>query len=298
MLFSILHSMRFTEGLFRRRISEGLPSQSVRSRSGTTDFGGVTPPAPGPVTIDLTDLMEIRGDDQFLKACYWRILGREFDAPGLIDFREMLRAHTPRRVILQHFINSDEARQTGRRFIGLPSQKRAMLGHWSRGGVQAWKRFLLSPIRELVHGLVGMTRIVQLEHKVDYLLSETVARADQISAKTDQGLWLLSQKLDANFAALQARHDRLLAEVLDQYRISEGRAQARSERAEVLAEQIIAHENVESQFVAGLLEKKLQDFRQVLTEHLKQALTEHSKMDSAAQQEARESYTAAVDSNG
>jgi FkbM family methyltransferase len=192
--------LRFHLQFFKDRIQEGLPhraEKSARSNGGGGAYMRSEPAGP----VDVSSLLPIRGDEDFIKEAYRQILGREADIVGFVNYREMIRRHVPRRQILRTLAHSPEAKQTGRQFVNVPAHQ------WA--GADAASR-LLEACRYLYRGIAfrakHLVRIVflepveVLEHKVDYLLEEVENRFDQISTKVDSALWTISQKLDTQSA--------------------------------------------------------------------------------------------------
>jgi len=228
--------VRFTADTFKDRISESLPASSTpqsRRENGASIAGQYG----DPVVVDLSTLFAIPDDEQFLREAYQRVFGRECDPLGFIHFREMLRSHAPRQVVLSHLISSDEARQSGRRFSGLPDAK-LLPGNWAyqgKGLLRYAQRAVSSRVRGLLHAVLQATRIEHLEHKVDYLVQELEARSDQISSKGDQSLWTLSEKLDAYTGTVLQKQSYIHSDITGQYRQLDETARELRETLETLS---------------------------------------------------------------
>lgn len=171
--------MRFTAVTFKRRIEQELP----RSPMGSEPRGGDSSASS---VVDLSELLLIRDDEEFLREAYRCVLRRECDIPGFLHYREMLRNHVPRKAILRCLVNSEEGRQTGFEYIGLQGQG------WDSAGlrfrVQVWVSSALQRLlgRALwLHRVLLLRPLELLERKVDYLFHELGARSDQFSAKID-----------------------------------------------------------------------------------------------------------------
>lgn len=170
--------MRFTAATFKRRIEQALPHSAAGSEANGADStaGGV---------VDLTPLLGIWDDEEFLREAYRQVLRRECDIPGFLHYREMLRNHVPRKTILRCLVNSEEGRQTGLEYTGVEGRG------WGRGasaGGRGWVSGALQRLRGRalwLHRTLVLRPFELLEHKIDYLLHELGARSDQLSAKMD-----------------------------------------------------------------------------------------------------------------
>ncbi len=191
--------MEFSEDLFKRRIAAVLPTHLADR------VGKVREPSTNgsvhPQVTDVGDLPRISDDERFLQEAYRRILGRECDVPGFVNYLELLRGHVPRRIILLQLINSEEARSRGMQFTGIheaaPSPDRRSRV-WAFTG--AFGR-LTAVARDVIRRIL-FTRFDSIDHKLNFLLREVTTRTDNLSAKTDQSLWTLSEKLDAYVSGL------------------------------------------------------------------------------------------------
>ena len=139
-----------------------------------------------PNVVDLSDLLLIRNDDEFLRDAYRRMLRRECDISGFLHYREMLRNNTPRRVILGILARSDEGRRTGLAFVGLQGSWGSSTGilsrlHWK---VSSGLQRILSRGRWF-YRLAFLRPFELLDHKLDYLAHEVQQRSEQLSAKLD-----------------------------------------------------------------------------------------------------------------
>jgi len=199
----------FSEDLFKRRIAALLPAKAAKGAPGAQDH-------PGKAPVDLSGLWAIIDDEQFLQEAYRRILGRECDISGFVNYLEILRRHVPRRVVALQLINSDEGRRSGVRFTGIPEA--AAGGH--RRGLAASLRqaagSVLAQVRELLRGPL-YSRFDAIDHKLDFVLREVAVRSDGLSARSDEVLWTVSKKLDAYVADVEAQQlqmrDALHAEI-------------------------------------------------------------------------------------
>ena len=110
--------MEFSEDIFKRRIAALLPAKAAGRR--VNGHGEPGPSTPKHDPTDLSGLWSIIGDEQFVQEAYRRILGRECDVSGFVNYLELLRRHVPRRVVVLQLVDSDEAKRRGIRFVGIP----------------------------------------------------------------------------------------------------------------------------------------------------------------------------------
>jgi hypothetical protein len=112
--------VQFTAERFKQRLIERLWHED----------SAPIPPARNQ-TVDLSGLIKIRDDGWFLHEAYRRILGREGDPTGFAHFEELLRRKVPRPVVLHRLVSSQEAKDTGNRYVGIrPPVRPAVL--WYR----------------------------------------------------------------------------------------------------------------------------------------------------------------------
>jgi FkbM family methyltransferase len=188
--------MEISEQLLRRRIGSLLPGRSRPvSQTGAADRQSRSQP------VDISDLVDIADDEEFLKESYRRILGRECDVSGLVNYLELLRRHVPRRAILLRLIDSEESKARGGNVAGvqtiwppIQNRRRSFPGRDLAGRFGAL-------MRDLVRRVL-FSRFDSIDHRLNYLLHELTTRTDGLTAKTDQSLWTLSEKLDAYTASL------------------------------------------------------------------------------------------------
>lgn len=206
--------MEFSEALFRKRIRALLSTGATHRSGNEDDHRGVNSTGRGPT--DLSALWQINEDDRFLQEAYRRILGRECDAVGFINYLEMLHSHIPRRVVVLHLINSPEARRTGACFTGVPESVSPRGGRAAFPSLGRIVSRLTSRLRETVRWIL-YTPFESLGHKLDFVLRELVERTDRLSAKTDEALCTLSTKFDTYVADLQERHSQLRVAVENRF---------------------------------------------------------------------------------
>ena len=166
--------------------------------------------------VNLGDLCSAPSDEDFVREAYRRILGRECDSCGLVHGLDMLRAHTPRRVVLLELVNSDEARRTGVQFTGIPAAPAA------RNRVRLpFGSALRHPVRLVRDVLrhIWLSPSESLQQKLSLVLREIGVRADTMSARVDQAHWTLSEKLDTYVGDLRDRQMDLSESIdsLEQY---------------------------------------------------------------------------------
>lgn len=170
----------FSTRVFRRRIE-----QHLKVATGPALAAG----AASPGGVDLSALLSIADDTEFLREAYRRILRRECDAAGFVHYRELLRYGAPRKLILRALATSEEAKRTGLRYTGVAGLGSSLAGAGGRLRRAvfslAWRwlgrmRWLYDALWLRPVGLVGA--------KVDYLLQEVQTRTEQLSVKLDATL--------------------------------------------------------------------------------------------------------------
>jgi FkbM family methyltransferase len=205
--------MEFSEHMLKRRIAALLPARSADARRSANGIRGNDPDLPQ--AVDISDLPPIPGDEGFLREAYRRILGRECDVSGFVNYLELLKRHVPRRVILLQLINSEEGTRRGIRFTGIqeigPSTRRRP-GLFS---IRASAGRLGAVLRDLIRRIL-FTRFDSIDHKLEFLLREVTARTDTVVAKADVSFVSLSQKLDAYVANLSEENRRGREELAQQ----------------------------------------------------------------------------------
>lgn len=227
--------MRFTSEIFKRRIAEQLPP-AASGRSGTV--GPVPgPPKPPPEAVSLADLYNLPQDEDFLREAYRRILGREADAYGFVRYREMLRNHIPRNVVIGNLVHSDEARRSGRQFAGLQGV-RAAAGHVRHGlrrTLESARGTIVLRIRNLLELLMQGWRFEMLDLKMDSLRESFTADSERVYRNTEERLCQLSEKLDTYVVDVQTRQQLLFEAVENQQRRLDSLARVVSQSAELAA---------------------------------------------------------------
>lgn len=196
--------MEISAQLLKRRIAAGLPPPAP-SRA-----GGNPAPSSEQVrrkAIDLADLVAVAGDEQFLKQAYRRILDRECDITGFVNYLELLRRHVPRRAILSKLVDSEEARKRGVAFTGVPGGRAGI----KESGFPLFAtpaRRLAALGRELIRRVL-FARFDSIDHKLTFLLREVASRTDVIASKSDSALWTLSEKLDSYIAQVLQKQSQI-----------------------------------------------------------------------------------------
>jgi FkbM family methyltransferase len=189
--------MEFSVELLARRIAQQLPSRP--SLNGAPQTPGVKPEP-----IDLSPLWSIADDGSFLREAYQLILNRPADVAGFTHYRELLRSGVSRRVVAHSLACSEEARQSGRRYTGVPHIPVVAEKHWRAGEGKirsAWKRGL-SALHSVHRALLQAAVLERVDNKLNVVISELDRRLDLLSKKTDESLWTLSSKLDDYVSAL------------------------------------------------------------------------------------------------
>ncbi|HWF46117.1 MAG TPA: FkbM family methyltransferase [Bryobacteraceae bacterium] len=235
--------MQFTKDLFKSRISAGLPS----SLSG--EFNGS---APGNLdrkfpTVDLGALVHIPEDDSFIRESYRRVLNRECDPGSFINCLEMLRRHTPRRILLQQLIQSEEAQRRGISFEGLPEQP---VSPPERRSPFAGPRRLAFKAYDFVRR-AWHAPFLSLDQKLTLILRELSSRIDDLKEKSDRSLWTLSEKLDACGVGINASQHHA-ANIDDRLARIDERTAALEERALLVSAQSESHNTALSGITACL----------------------------------------------
>ena len=192
--------MEFTEDVFKRRIAALLPARAAGRRVNGDGHAG--PSSSQQTPADLSSMWAIIDDEQFVQEAYRRILGRECDVSGFVNYLELLRRHVPRRVVVLQLVDSDEAKRRGVRFTGIPGSVSAAGRQAALTPLRRVAGRALSRVRELLRRPLS-ARFDSIDHKLNFILHDVTAKADILSAKTDQSLWTVSKKLDTYVADLQ-----------------------------------------------------------------------------------------------
>jgi FkbM family methyltransferase len=127
----------------------------------------------------------------------------------------MLRSGVSRRVVAHHLVNSEEARQSGRRYSGLSELLVTADKTRRRGGsavVSVWSKNL-DRFRNLYRLAARVPLLERIDNKLNVLLSELEKRLDLLSSKTDESLWTISAKLDDYVVDLKSRQAALQQEL-------------------------------------------------------------------------------------
>ncbi len=119
----------------------------------------------------------------------------------------MLRSGVSRRVVAHHLVNSEEARQSGQRYVGLSELLVTADKTRRRGGsavASVWSKNL-ERFRNLYRLAARVPLLERVDNKLNVLLSELEKRLDLLSSKTDESLWTISAKLDDYVVDLKSR---------------------------------------------------------------------------------------------
>ena len=191
--------MQLTREMIEQRLREGLPLES-RSEAETLPDGA------GPRIVDLSPLWDIKDDEEFVRAAYQLIFGRECDVLGLVNYRELLRRRVPRYTVARSLVESTEARQLGWRFTGFRGTSLPP---------RTLMRRMIEPVRAIVRSsaarlrafgwFVLHRRVEILQQKTDFLLVELREGFGRLTARTDKSLWTVSEKLDTYVADIGLR---------------------------------------------------------------------------------------------
>ncbi|HEY2011895.1 MAG TPA: FkbM family methyltransferase [Bryobacteraceae bacterium] len=192
--------MEFSEDIFKRRIAALLPAKAA-SR-GVNGDGHAAQSSSKQDPTDLSGLWSIIDDEPFLQEAYRKILSRECDVSGFVNYLELLRRHVPRRVIVLQLVNSDEARRRGVRFVGIPGSVSVAGRQTAFPSLRRMAGRIVSQARELLRRPL-YARFDSIDHKLNFLLHDVTAKADSLSTKSDEALWTISKKLDTYVANLQ-----------------------------------------------------------------------------------------------
>jgi FkbM family methyltransferase len=139
-------------------------------------------------TVDLSGLIKISDEAQFLREAYRLVLRRECDPTGFAHFEGLLRRKVPKSVVLHRLANSQEAKDTGNRYVGIwtplgPSVLWHRIGETLRAAGEA----LLARLRRVAWTLLNLevldrrsqTILERLDAVEDVLLSRTPRGRDQ-----------------------------------------------------------------------------------------------------------------------
>ena len=166
--------------------------------------------------VDVSALVLIPDNEEFLHEAYRRILGRESDLAGFVHYLTLLQNNFPRRVIVRQLITSAEGRLKGALLPGEASESAGTARSPWRRPIEFVYRSVLRRLRRLAEILLQVRRIQILEGKIDLLLREIETRSEIASAKSDQSLWTISEKLDRYASMLNTGEVALRAEMESQ----------------------------------------------------------------------------------
>lgn len=157
--------MDFTSESFQRRIEENLEDAPSGGSDGST--------------VDLSKLLLIADDGEFVREAYRRILRREADPGGFENYLQVLRGGTPRSTVLRQLAESSEGQATGLRYVGLASSTAAP----RMPVTQRAHLWVMESIQRVLARLRAALRITSLEQKIDYL-----AAAENRAAKATEAV--------------------------------------------------------------------------------------------------------------
>ena len=185
--------MDFNAAVIKRRLVEKL---------GPTENVPAGPAAPASTTVDLAPLLAIADDASFVRESYLRIFGRECDVGGFVHYRELLRNHFSRRVMILQLVESAEAKGGGRRYVGL--WDRSQEGRLVPGArwLSALKLSVWNRSRRLFEFFLRASRVESIERKLDYVMRESAIQGERNISKLDHTLFAISDKVDRYVADL------------------------------------------------------------------------------------------------
>ena len=185
--------MDFNAAVIKRRLVEKL---------GPTENVPASPAAPASTTVDLAPLLAIADDASFVRESYLRIFGRECDVGGFVHYRELLRNHFSRRVMILQLVESAEAKGGGRRYVGL--WDRSQEGRLVPGArwLSALKLSVWNRSRRLFEFFLRASRVESIERKLDYVMRESAIQGERNISKLDHTLFTISDKVDRYVADL------------------------------------------------------------------------------------------------
>ena len=185
--------MDFNAAVIKRRLVEKL---------GPTENVPASPAAPASTTVDLAPLLAIADDASFVRESYLRIFGRECDVGGFVHYRELLRNHFSRRVMILQLVESAEAKGGGRRYVGL--WDRSQEGRLVPGArwLSALKLSVWNRSRRLFEFFLRASRVESIERKLDYVMRESAIQGERNISKLDHTLFAISDKVDRYVADL------------------------------------------------------------------------------------------------
>ena len=169
---------------------------------GPTENVPASPAAPASTTVDLAPLLAIADDASFVRESYLRIFGRECDVGGFVHYRELLRNHFSRRVMILQLVESAEAKGGGRRYVGL--WDRSQEGRLVPGArwLSALKLSVWNRPRRLFEFFLRASRVESIERKLDYVMRESAIQGERNISKLDHTLFAISDKVDRYVADL------------------------------------------------------------------------------------------------
>lgn len=190
--------MPLSKELIERRLKGGLPvtRPDAPARGANDDTRDV----------DLSVLWAISDDHRFLEEAYRLILGRDPDPSGMDAYRRQLFLLVPREEIVASLIQSDEGRRRTRKYSDLrqaPSLPAGFLHRAARFISRSWRagiwsiRWAKAHTASMPHRLGGGT-----SKEPAYSVRDLREDLHSLSTKSDEALWLLSEKLDRYYREL------------------------------------------------------------------------------------------------
>jgi FkbM family methyltransferase len=197
--------------LLKKRIEQKLRAEGSQSGQASSRHGATG-------EVDLSGLLLIHDQEQFLREAYRVILKREADPSGFLNYLRLLNDHVPRVVVLRAIATSEEASRTGLKYRGIdlkpgtfPSSLRSRVVRFAQRFVEkVYSRLLF------VYRAVFLQPAELIDRKLDYVIEDLIARNDRLSGKLDEAVGALRAELMETGRSISAT-------------LQEDRAQARRE---------------------------------------------------------------------
>lgn len=169
--------------------------QALREQSGLSPLS--SPPRDAPGEVDLSELLLIHDQEQFLREAYRRILRREIDPSGFFSYSRLLKENFPRVAILRAIASSEEASRTGLKYVGIDFRS----GSFRTAGIFRIFPFIERLGSRVYSRLVSIYRsafvlpVELIDKKLDYILGDLIGRSDRLSGKVDESIGALRAEL-------------------------------------------------------------------------------------------------------
>ena len=209
--------MRFTKELFKKKLLSELPAHA--------STGAIETKPGGATSADISELLRIHGDREFLEAAYNVILGREADISGLLGYMEALREHVPRRIILVRMAESEE----GQARQGLDPTIRG----WKELPTRSFARRQLDRLIGFARGILRQVLLVRfdsIDYRLSFLMQEMSAQNVALSRKIDESIGAISDELAAGFMGTHSTQTSTEADLEERLAALESRLDLHTER--------------------------------------------------------------------